>query len=131
MESSVNNSDNFISSKDADEEQVMHSKSDNTEFMAYDNANDAVDELFDEPCDKCHKISFKRGGSDIDSLDQIKKKKSTINSKNKDDKCFQYAATVALNYGEIELHPERVSNIMPFIDKHNWDGIKCPSKIDD
>ena len=108
----------------------MHSKSHNIEFMTYDNANDAFDELFGEPCDKCHKTIFKRGGSDIDSPDQIEKKKSTINSKNKHDKRFQYAATVALNYGEIELHPERVSNIMPFIDKHNWDGIKRPSKID-
>ena len=30
---------NFISSKDIDGERVMHSKSDNIEFMAYDNAN--------------------------------------------------------------------------------------------
>ena len=33
---------------------------------------------------------------------QKKKKKATINSKNTDDKCFRYAATVALNYEEIE-----------------------------
>ena len=38
---------NFISSKDAYEEHIMHSKSNNTEFMTYDNANDVVDELFD------------------------------------------------------------------------------------
>ena len=36
---------NFISPKDDDEEQVMHSKSNNIEFMPYDNANDIVDEL--------------------------------------------------------------------------------------
>ena len=36
---------NFISSKDVDEEQVMHSKKDNIEFMTYDNANDIVDKL--------------------------------------------------------------------------------------
>ena len=30
---------NFISSKDIDEEQVMHSKSDNIEVMTYHNAN--------------------------------------------------------------------------------------------
>ena len=30
---------NFIFSKDADEEHVMHRKSDNTEIMAYDDAN--------------------------------------------------------------------------------------------
>ena len=38
---------NFISSKDADEEQVMHSKSDNIESITYDNANDFVDEPFE------------------------------------------------------------------------------------
>ena len=36
---------NFISSKDVDEEQVMHSKKDNIEFTTYDNANDIVDKL--------------------------------------------------------------------------------------
>ena len=38
---------------------------------------------------------------------------------------------VALNYGEIESHPERVSNIKPFINKYKWKGINYPSKIDD
>ena len=38
---------NFIFSKDADEELVMQSKSNNTEFMTYDNADDIVDELFE------------------------------------------------------------------------------------
>ena len=46
---------------------------------------------------KCHKVSFRRDGSYIDSPDQIKTKKPTINPKNKDDKYFQYAATAALN----------------------------------
>ena len=31
----------------------------------------------------------------------------TINPKNEDDKCFQYAATATLNYVEIESHPEK------------------------
>ena len=79
---------------------------------------------------KCHHVNFRRGGSYIDSPDWIKKKKATINPKNTDDKCFQYAATVALNYGEIESHPERVSNIKPFISKYNWKGINYPPKID-
>ena len=57
---------------------------------------------------KFHKASFKRG-----SL----YKKSKINPQHEDDKCFQYASTVALNYKEIESHPERVSNIEPFINK--------------
>ena len=42
----------------------------------------------------------------------MKKKRATINPKNTDDKCFQYAATVALNYEEVESHPERVSSIV-------------------
>ena len=47
---------------------------------------------------KCHKVNFYCGGSNIDSPDWIKKKKATINPKNEDDKYFQYAAAVALNY---------------------------------
>ena len=50
----------------------------------------------------------------------LKKNKATINSKIKDDKCFQYAVTVALNYGKIESLPERVLNNKPFINKYNW-----------
>ena len=39
-----------------------------------------------------------RSGSYIDSPDWIKSKKATINTINKkDNKCFQYAVTVALN----------------------------------
>ena len=40
-------------------------------------------------------------------------------------------ATVALNYGETELHPESVSNIKPLKNKYNWKGINYPSKIAD
>ena len=38
---------NFISSKDAEKERVMHSKSDNIKFTSYNNANKVVYELFD------------------------------------------------------------------------------------
>ena len=77
---------------------------------------------------KCHWINLRRGGSYVDHPEWIKKKKATINPKNKDDKCFQYAVIVALNYEEIELHSERVSNIKWFINKYNWKGINNPSK---
>ena len=40
-----------------------------------------------------------------------------MNPKDGDNKCFQYAATVALNYEEIKQKSERVSNIKPFIYK--------------
>ena len=39
--------------------------------------------------------------------------------------------TVALNYGEIELHPERIWNIKLYINKYNWNGVNCSSKIED
>ena len=80
---------------------------------------------------KGHKFNFKCGGSYIDSPDRRKKKKVTVNLKNGDDRCFQYAITVALHYWEIKLHPEKVLNIRPFINKYNWGGIKYPSKIND
>ena len=38
---------NFISSKDIDEDRVMRSNRDNTEFVSYDNANQVVSELFE------------------------------------------------------------------------------------
>ena len=37
---------NFISSKGNDEECVMHSKSYNTEFMIYDNADEVIEKIF-------------------------------------------------------------------------------------
>ena len=79
---------------------------------------------------KYHKVNFKRGDSKINSWDWIKKKKVTINQKNTDDKCFQYAANVALNYEEIKWNPVRVPNIKPFINKYYRKGTNYPSKID-
>ena len=80
---------------------------------------------------KCHKVNFIHGGSYVDFPDWIKKKKATRSTKDTDDKCFQYAATVALNYEELKWNPERVSNIKPFINKYNWKVINYSSKIDD
>ena len=42
-----------------------------------------------------NKISINRGGSYIDSPKWLKDKKSTINPIYNDDKCFQYAVTLA------------------------------------
>ena len=89
---------NFISSKDVEEEPVMHSKRGNIEFMSYDNANKVVDEIFESLLSryqigleismrgsdcifdsvqllyyKYHKINFKHGGSYIDSPEWTKK----------------------------------------------------------
>ena len=44
-----------------------------------------------------NKISLNRGGSYINSPKWMKNKKATINPKNNDNRCFQYAVTTALN----------------------------------
>ena len=52
---------------------------------------------------ECFKINPNHGESYIVSPDWIKNKKATINLINKkDNKCFQYAITVALNHEEIK-----------------------------
>ena len=40
-------------------------------------------------------------------------------------------ATVALHHQKVESHPERVSNIKPFITSYNWEGINYLSKIEE
>ena len=59
---------------------------------------DSVDSLHYD----LNKISLSRGESYIDSPKWLKNKNATIYSKNNDDKCFQYALTVALNYQNIK-----------------------------
>ena len=77
---------------------------------------------------KLHKTSLSRGGSYIDSPEVLKDKKATINPINKgDDKCFQYAITVTLNYQNINKNPQRISKIKPFINQHDWNGIEFQS----
>ena len=67
-----------------------------------------------------------RGGSYIDSPKWLKDKKSTINPKNNDDKCFQYAIKLALNLHKINRDPQRISKIKPFINQYNWKDIDFP-----
>ena len=57
----------------------------------------------------------------------VKNKKSTINPRNNDDKCFQYAVTLVLNLDKITKHPQRISKIKAFIDQYNWKDIDFPS----
>ena len=71
-----------------------------------------------------NKVSLGSGRSYIDSPKWFKNKKATINPQNKkDNRCFQYAVTVALNYEQIKDHPERISKIKPFIDQYDWKEI--------
>ena len=82
---------------------------------------------------KSHKINFGRGGSYIASPDWIKNKKGTKNPNlnKKENKCFKYAITVALNYEEIKIDPQKITKIKPYIDKYNWEGINYRSEKDD
>ena len=65
------------------------------------------------------------------SPEWVLNERATINPKNKNNKCFQYSITVALNHQNIGNHPERVSNIKPFINQYNWEGIDFPAGIKD
>ena len=65
-----------------------------------------------------HKTSLKKEKLYIQSLEWVLHKRATINSKN-----IKYSITVVLNHENIESHPERISNIKPFIYQYNWEGI--------
>ena len=81
---------------------------------------------------KRHKINLNCGGSYRDFPDWIKNKKATIDPINiKDNKCFQYTVTVALNHEEIKKDTQIIPKIKPFINKYNWEGIHFLSEKDD
>ena len=137
---------NLIFSRDSDKTRIMHSKSDNIEIMMGSETDEIVEELFELnlfPKDirrirringrkwiyfygidilyyNLNKISLVRGGTYIDTPKCIKNEKVTINFKNNDDKCFQYAITAALNFQQIRSYPERISNIKRFVNQYNW-----------
>ena len=69
----------FIFLKDLEEERVMHLKNDNINFGSYNDENgfSSADVL-----QISHKVTFGRGGSYIDYLLWIKKKKTKINPEN-------------------------------------------------
>ena len=148
---------NFISLRPgSDETRVMHTRSANEEFMNGSDTDEIINELFRSILQRypenlqekmkgfdfafdgvnylyydLNKISISKGGSYIDSPEWLKNKKSTINPKNNDYKCFQYAITLALNLDKIKNHPERISKIKPFIEEYNWEDIDFPSTSKD
>ena len=72
---------------------------------------DSIDIL----CYNLNKISLNRGVSYINSPKWLKNEKAITNPKSNDDKCFQYAITVTINYQNIKNNPERLIKIKPFI----------------
>ena len=143
---------NFTSLKPgSDETPVMYTRSDNEEFMNGDDTDEVIKSLFKSFLQRFeenwqekmrgsdfefdginffyynfNKTSIYRGGSYIDSPKWLKNKKSTINPKNNDLKCFQYATTLALNFDNTNNHPKKISKIRPFIDQYNWKDIDFP-----
>ena len=134
----------------------MYTRSDNVEIMFGDDNDDIIEQLFESLLQKYeenllnkmkgsefefdgvnflyydfNKTSINRGGSYIDSPKWLKDKKSIINPKNNDNKCFQYAVTLALNLDKIKRNPQRVSKIKPFIEKYKWEDIDFPSTSKD
>ena len=132
---------NIFSSKDSEETRTMYIPSNNTEVVIGTETDIIIEDLFDSFLQryqkvleesmrrsefvfddinslyyKLHKISLNRSGSYIDSPKWLKNKKTTKSPKNNEDKCFQYA----LNNEQIKSHPEKISNIKPFIDQYNW-----------
>ena len=147
---------NFISSNDTGEIRTIFVLNDNKEirpgnetddiikgllnsFLTYyqneeailRNGSNFVFESVDLLSYHIHRTSLRRGKSYVKSSEWLINKRATINPKNKDNKCFQYSITVALNHQNIENHPERISNIKPFINQYNWEGIDFPAGIKD
>ena len=138
-------------------DRVMHTKSDNVEIMNGTDTSDAINKLINSFIKRyqegleskmkgssyiferidlleyhLHKISLNKGSSYIDSPIWIKNKGVTINAKNtKNNNCFQYAITAALNYRNIGYHLERISKLESFINNYNWKDIEFPSHSKD
>ena len=144
---------NFISLRPgSDETRVMHTRCGNEEFMNGSDTDEVIKELFKSFLQRYqenlqekmrgsdfsfdgvnflhydfNKISISRGGSYIDFPKWLKNKKSTMNRKNYDYKCFQYAITLALNLDKINKNSQRISKIKPFIEEYNGKDIDFPS----
>ena len=134
----------------------MHTRGDNKEIIIGSDTDEVIEELFESFLQRYeqnleekmkgsefefdgvnflyydfNKISLNRDGSYTEASKWTKNKKSTINPKNNDNKCFQYALTLALNLNKINKTPQRVSKIKPFIDQYNWSDIDFPSTSKD
>ena len=145
---------NFISSKDSDETRNMRSKSDDIEIMMSIETDEIIEELFKSLLQRyqerleesikgtefifdsvdllyyhLQKTSLRKiGPSYIDSPKWLKNKKATINPKNNDNNCFQYATIAALNHKQIKDHPKRIFNLKHFINQYDWKEIDFPAE---
>ena len=143
----------FVSQKaGSDENRVMYTRSTPEEFMIGSETEEVAEKLFMSILQKyqdnlqnkmkgsdftfnginylyydLNRVTISKGGSYIESPKWLKDKKCCINKKNNDNKCFQYAATLALNFNAIDRNPQRISKIKPFINNCKWNDINFPA----
>ena len=143
----------FVSLKpDSDETRLMYTRSNPAEFMNGSETEEIIESLYrsllqnynDNLQEKMrgsdfvfnginyfyydfNRVSISKGGSYIESPKWLKDKKCTVNQKNTDRKCFQYATILALNFNKIDKHHQRISKIKPFIENYNWNDINFPT----
>ena len=64
---------------------------------------------------------------ELNSSGWLRAKKEEIIDNNNNNNNFQNALDDALNYQTIEIHPERILKLRPYINKYNWEGIDYPA----
>ena len=151
----INEHINFVSSNDTGEIRTAFVWSDNEEIRLGNETDDIVKRLISSFLNnyqkeelilkngsnfvfesvgvlsyRIHKTSLKRGNSYIKSPEWVANKKAIINSKNVDDRCFEYSVVAALHHKKIKSHPERIQgNHHLFSCDYNWCGIDFPAGI--
>ena len=78
--------------------------------------------MINNEANNCYYFAVKNF-SELYSLGWWRSKKEAIINGDND---FQNALDNALNYQNIERHPQRISKIKPYVNKYNWQGIKFP-----
>ena len=148
---------NFVSSNDTGETRIIFVWSDNAEIKLGNETDDIIKRLINSFLNKyqnegiilrngsnfvfesvgllscrIHKTSLRRGNSYIKSTEWIANKKAAINSKNEDNRCFEYSIIDALHHKEIKSHPKRISRIHHYFSwDYNWEDIEFPAGIKD
>ena len=143
----------FVSQKPgSDEKRVMYTRSTPEEIMIGDETEEVTEKLIMSILQKyqdnlqnkmkgsdftfngvnylyydLNRIAISKGGSYIKSPKSLKNKKFTINQKNTDNNCFQYATTLALNFNNLDKHHQGISKIKPFIVNYYWNDINFPA----
>ena len=83
--------------------------------------------MINDEANNCYYFAVKNL-SELNSSGWLRaKKEAMINNNNNNNNDFQNALDDALNYQNIETHPERISKLKPYINKYNWEGINFPA----